>query len=153
MRTTVAPSHPVEFFTLTDTGPLVALADKEDNNFVRAQNQLKQLSRSPLLTLWPCMTEASHLLGREGGYPAQAVLLRFLQAGAVQIWNPEPAQAAPLQERVIEVMATYRDLPCDFTDAALVAAAEILNVSRIFTFDSHFYAYRIANGSAFEVVP
>lgn len=74
----------------------------------------------------------------------------LLADGTVSLWNPDQAQAA---QRIIQLMAAYRDIPCDFVDAALVAAAEILNIRRIFTFDSHFYAYRTAGGDALEALP
>ncbi len=50
-----------------------------------------------------------------------------------------------------DLMATYRDAPMDLADASVVAAAEALSVRRVFTFDSHFYAYRLANGDVLEV--
>ena len=138
---------------LTDTGPLVAITDRKDSNHARALAVLQSLPGQPLLTVWPCMTEAIYLLQREGGYPAQAKLLRFLEAGAVRIWNPDTEQAPRLEARIIELMATYQDIPCDFADAALVAVAELTDAPRIFTFDSHFYAYRTRSGAALEVVP
>lgn len=140
-------------WTLTDTGPLVALADRDDPNATRAQQQLQSLPQVPLLTLWPCMTETMHLLGKVGGYRAQSEMLNFLNAGAVQLWRPDETQAAQMERRVVELMAAYRDIPCDFADAALVAAAEILNVRRLFTFDSHFYAYQTDDDDALEVLP
>ena len=56
-------------------------------------------------------------------------------------------------ERMRVLMDTYRDAPMDLADASVVAAAETLNVRRVFTIDSHFYAYRTADGQALEVVP
>lgn len=47
----------------------------------------------------------------------------------------------------------YKDTPMDLADASLVAAAEQLNLKRIFTLDSDFYVYRINDRDAFEVVP
>ena len=41
----------------------------------------------------------------------------------------------------------------DLADASLVAAAEHLRMSRIFTIDSDFYVYRINDKDAFEVIP
>jgi predicted nucleic acid-binding protein len=41
----------------------------------------------------------------------------------------------------------------DLGDASLVAVAELLNVSRIFTFDADFYVYRISDKKSFDVVP
>ena len=51
------------------------------------------------------------------------------------------------------LMRQYRDSPMDLADASLVAAAEKLNLRRIFTLDDHFYAYRINGTHPFTVVP
>jgi len=50
-------------------------------------------------------------------------------------------------------MARYRALPMDLADASLVALAEERGLSRVFTLDRHFRAYRAARGKAFSVVP
>lgn len=41
----------------------------------------------------------------------------------------------------------------DFADASLGVAAEALNLTRILTFDRHFYAYQIHGSTPFEVLP
>lgn len=38
-------------------------------------------------------------------------------------------------------------------DASVVVATETLGLRQVFTLDRHFYAYRLADGMAFEVVP
>lgn len=138
---------------LVDAGPLIALIVRDDANHSRAVATLRTLEKAPLLTLWPCFTEAMYLLGREGGYPAQAQLLGLLKADAIRLWNPSMEQAPPLETRIAELMETYRDVPCDFADATIVAVAEIENIRRIFTFDNHFYVYRLAEGKTLEVIP
>ncbi len=40
----------------------------------------------------------------------------------------------------------------DLADASLIAAAEALSLKRIFTIDSDFYVYRLADGSSLEVI-
>ena len=50
-------------------------------------------------------------------------------------------------------MAKYRTTPMDLGDASLVATAEALNVTQIFTFDSDFYIYRIGDKKHFDVIP
>lgn len=50
------------------------------------------------------------------------------------------------------LMEKYKDTPMDLADASLVAAAESLGLTRIFTVDSDFYVYRLADGTALEVV-
>ncbi len=51
------------------------------------------------------------------------------------------------------LMEQYRDTPMDLADASLVATAEALNLTRIFTIDSDFYIYRLFGRDAFEGVP
>lgn len=51
------------------------------------------------------------------------------------------------------LMDKYRDLPMDLADASLIAAAEKLGTSCVFTIDSDFRVYRFADHSAVEVVP
>lgn len=51
------------------------------------------------------------------------------------------------------LMRKYGDSPMDLADASLVAAAERLDVRRVFTLDRHFHAYRMNRGHAFDVVP
>ena len=51
------------------------------------------------------------------------------------------------------LMEKYRDAPMDLADASLVVVAESRALKRIFTLDSHFRIYRLANGSMLEMVP
>lgn len=51
------------------------------------------------------------------------------------------------------LMAQYRNMPMDLADASLVAAAEALRLTTIFTLDSDFYVYRVNGKTPFEVVP
>ena len=57
-----------EDVTLTDTGPLVALVDKDDQHHAQATETLRRLPKVPLLTTWPCLTEAMYLLYQAIGY-------------------------------------------------------------------------------------
>ncbi len=56
---------------LTDTGPLVALLNRNDPNHVVCAEAAKALPPEPLITTWPCFTEAMYLLHRAGGYAGQ----------------------------------------------------------------------------------
>ena len=56
-------------------------------------------------------------------------------------------------ERAFAYMVRYNDQPCDYADSALLVAAEETGYRRIFTFDRHFYAYRLPNGEALAVLP
>jgi uncharacterized protein len=52
-----------------------------------------------------------------------------------------------------QLMDRYRDQPMDLADASIVAAAEHLGTRRLFTLDGDFRIHRLADGSAFEIVP
>ena len=67
----------------------------------------------------------------------------------VRIHAPTDAETA----RALELMEKYRDMPMDLADASLVALAEAQGYRRVFSLDSDFYVYRLADGSALEVVP
>lgn len=134
--------------TLTDTGPLVALNNKNDTAHQRCTLILPSL-RAPMLTTWPCFTEAMYLLHREIGYSAQEELWQWRLTGKLRIYELTTEQA----DRMQILMDKYRDAPMDLADASLVAVAETLSLRTVFTIDRHFYAYRTADRQAFQVVP
>lgn len=134
--------------TLTDTGPLVAIVDIGEQAHAQCSAALPRFSE-PLVSTWPCLTEAMYLLGKSGGYLFQQALWN-LYVSSLLIIHEQGVEEAK-QMRLL--MDKYRDAPMDLADASLVAAAQALGVQTIFTLDRHFYAYRLANGQAFHVVP
>jgi len=52
--------------------------------------------------------------------------------------------------RIAELNAQYSDMPADFTDLALVAISERLNISAIATLDKDFDVYRRYRKKPFE---
>ena len=134
--------------TLCDTSPLVALINRKDNNHARAVAALKTL-RGSLVTTWPCVAEAMHLLHNYGGWPSQDELWGYIEDGLIEIY--ENSQAT--RPKMRQLMEQYRTTPMDLGDASLVAAAEALNVSHIFTFDRDFYIYQIDGKKPFDVIP
>ena len=134
---------------LTDTGPLVALVNRNDPNHGLCLHAAQNLPRGPLLVTWPCFTEAMYLLHRAGGYPAQAALWLLQEAGRLTLHDAGESEL----KRMAELMAKYHDLPMDLADASVVAAAERLGTRRVFTLDRDFRVYRFADGAAVEVIP
>jgi hypothetical protein len=124
---------------LCDTGFLVALVDRDDPHHARCVAALQTLPAQPLLTTWPCLTEAMYLLWRAGGLAAQDELWEYLADGLVVLH----ITAATEWERIRTLIQQYHDAPMDLADASLVTAAERCQLRRIFTLDRHFYAYRI----------
>lgn len=133
---------------LTDAGPLVALIDDGEPDHARC-HAARMVFSLPMVTTRLAFTEAMYLLGRAGGWPAQAALWSMLERGMLQI--AELSEAAVLRMRAL--MEQYRDLPMDVADASLVALAEERGQTRIFTLDSDFQVYRLQRGRTFTIVP
>jgi len=135
--------------TLTDTGPLYALLDADQTaNHARCVAAVSALPL-PLITTLPCFTEAMYLVGRKLGYRGQEALWEMYAQGQLAIHECSAVE----RRRMRSLMAQYQDTPMDLADASLVAAAETLRTRRIFTLDSHFFAFRLASSDAFEVTP
>ena len=90
-----------------------------------------------------------YLVFQAGSYLAQAELWRWRTAGRLVLHDLTEDEIA----RMAALMDKYKDRPMDLADASLVAAAERLGMQRIFTLDSDFYIYRLADGSALECIP
>jgi len=133
---------------LTDTGPLIALLDDNDRHHGDCIAVMKLLPSSPLQTTWPCFTEAIYLLGSEGGYPFQERLWQMRRDGLLILLDVTVAET----DRMDVFMAKYQNVPMDVADASLVAVAENRGIRRLFTLDSDFYIYVLADGSVLEVV-
>ena len=135
--------------TLTDTGPLVALINAADQHHARCAAALAALPAGPLLTTWPCFTEAMHLLWRDGGYRYQTTLWDMYRGERLILHELTAAEIL----RMTQLMEQYRDTPMALADASLVATAETLSLRGVFTVDRQFYVYRLGDGAALEVVP
>lgn len=132
---------------LIDTGPLVALIDRRNKELHDKSVVFIQSLSQPLLTTWPCLTEALYLLGQLSGWAGQEGLRDYLRRGVISVHQPEQNE----WERVLELMEQYNDTPMDFADASLVSLAELRGVRRILTLDSDFYIYRINGTESFDV--
>ena len=84
-----------------------------------------------------------------GGLPMQKLLWRLVEKGILTFHDLTQTDILRMQV----LMDQYADTPMDMADASLVAAAEGLGLSRVFTLDSHFHAYRINGRKPFEVLP
>ena len=101
-----------------------------------------------MLTTWAVLTEAMYLLG-EISWRAQDALWRLVLRGDVELGHIDEAGLL----RMHSLMQQYRDTPMDIADASLIVLAEQRSMTRIFTLDSHFHAYRLHGRQRLEVVP
>lgn len=131
---------------LIDAGPLVALIDRNERSHRDCVAALR-LVQPPLLTTWPVVAEAMHLLAY-GGWHTQRLLWELVLSDDVELVDLD----GPDRVRARALMEKYRDLPMDLADATLVAVAERRRVRQVLTLDGDFHVYRPARG-AFEVLP
>jgi hypothetical protein len=132
---------------LVDAGPMVALLRRADQHHSRCVGALRRI-HEPLCTVWPAVTEAMFLLSDRPD--AQSALAVKLETGTIGLL---PLDRTDLP-RIRELMAKYRDLPMDLTDAALVRAAERDGLDTVFTTDRRdFSVYRLSGRRRFRIVP
>lgn len=131
---------------LVDAGAFIALLDRSDAGHASVVSALA-LVTAPLLTVWPAVTEAMHLLRRVAR--GQQALFQMIDDGAVVLADLD---ARDDLRRMHVLMQKYRDLPMDFTDAALVRVAEREGVNVILTLDAHFQVYRLPGRARFKLL-
>jgi len=125
---------------LVDTGPLVALFDPQDQWHQHCRATLKEI-REPLFTTACVLNEAFYLLGPSS--TGSARLRDFVQQGGLRVWFLDQDWLI----RTFELMEVYANLPMDLADASLIAAAESLDIRKVFTLDlREFETYRVRRG-------
>ncbi|MGQ0702971.1 MAG: type II toxin-antitoxin system VapC family toxin [Gemmatimonadales bacterium] len=118
---------------LVDAGFLVALLSHRDAHHEWAAEQLPLLPL-PWRTCDAVLSEAFHLLGKDGVGPLSALLRREGLGLGFDL-------GADL-ERVLRVMAKYADVRMSLADACLVRMTEILPEPLLATTDTDFRLYR-----------
>lgn len=133
---------------LLDAGPLIALFDPSE----AAHDHYRSLVFDPVLdlrlyTTWPCVVEASHLLGGRH----RMAMLDWVGQGAVQIY---PFDQADLQD-MLPWMLRYTEQhkrEMDLADASLYWLAQESGVRSVLTLDvADFSRYRLPDGQGFEI--
>ena len=122
-----------------DTGYFYALTDRRDAWHARALAATERLGAEPMITTWPVLTEACHLLTARLGAEFACDLMADVADGGIDVWTPPAADLA----RIPALMRKYAALPMDLADASLVLLAEHLGHGRILSTDERdFGAYR-----------
>lgn len=121
--------------TLIDAGPIIALFNKNDKYHKSVKKFLKTY-KGKLITSWPVVTEASHML--DFNVQVQIDLFKWIRLCGVVI---EEVKTNDI-DRIIALSEKYSDIPMDLVDASLVVLAEKLKIKEIITIDSDYYIYR-----------
>lgn len=134
---------------LLDAGPLVALFDESDPFHAHFRAMLADPAQPlNLHTTWPCVVEASHMLGDM----TRVEMLKWVALGGALV---SPFDAQELLE-MTEWMLRYTEQPrtrMDLADASLYWLAKESGVTTIMTMDVRdFSRYRLPDGRDFEIL-
>lgn len=132
---------------IVDSGALVALFDPGNQHRSAVKASLSKAPASvTMMTTWPCVTEATHIVGR---VELQIALLAFLRGGRCVVH----AFAAKDLDRFMTWMTKYQDRPMDFADASLLWLACETRVADVLTTDcADFETYRLPGGRRFRIL-
>lgn len=120
---------------IVDTGPFVAAANRDDRDH-DACRRIFSATRELLHVPAMVVAEATFMIERSGGSIAGAAFLRSLR-------SPRYVIEAPTSDdlrRAAELVERYADLRLAGTDASVIALAERLGDSTIFTLDRRHFA-------------
>lgn len=132
---------------LLDTGIVYAYYDRSDRWHERARHVV-QGERRGLILPSPVIPEIDHLLGRRLGARSRSTFYSGIVQGYYLVVDlPREGYA-----RVADLNRQFADLELGFVDAAIVAVAESIGLSRIATTDRRHFE-PVAAALALELLP
>lgn len=135
--------------TLINTSFLFAAAFARDVNHQIAQDALRKLKTERIVPA-PVEAELFYMVMTRVGYDRAVAAIRTLQSPAFTIVE----LVSQDRLRLIEIMQQYRDARFDFTDVAIMALAERLDITRTCTFDRRdFSIFRPRHCDYLELLP
>jgi hypothetical protein len=134
---------------ILDTSFLFALTDQGDRNHQLVLGVAQSVSE-PLVLPVVVLPEACYLIASRLGHQAMCRFVSSMTPDTVQV---ECLTTEDLV-RVHGILEQYADSQLDFTDAAIVAIAERLNITRVYTLDRRdFSIIRPMHCEYFELLP
>lgn len=127
---------------VVDSGPLIALFDRDDAYHALVVKYLADHRRLRLLSTWAVANETSALLASRIGKQAELDFLEWIEGGGVAIVSQDATAVA----RIRALIGKYRDLPFDFADASVAVLAEQSGIAQVLTLERDFEVYRDARG-------
>lgn len=120
---------------IADTGPLVALLDRQDQDHPWAVREGRLLP--------PKMLSCEAVLS-EVHFLTQAIpeANNRIEGWLTDGWLELPFSVREHHTKVHELMARYANVPMSFADACLVRMSELWPDAPVFTLDSDFRVYR-----------
>lgn len=134
---------------LLDTSAIAAALDPRDPWHAAVRDALAAERAVPRLPI-TVLPEVAWLVAARRGHEIAARVMGALAAGSWPLEAVGPEDVT----RAAEVMARYADSRLSFVDATVVALAERLSISRIYTLDRRdFGLVRPQHAAAFELLP
>jgi uncharacterized protein len=127
---------------VVDSGPLIALFDRDDAYHNQVLGFFKKHPSLKLLTTWAVINETSALLGSRVGKPAEIDFLVWIERGGMSLISQDASALAKIRL----LIEKYQDLPLDFADASVAALAEDSGLTQVLTVDRDFEVYRDSRG-------
>lgn len=132
-----------------DTGPLVAVLNKNDADHQRCLDLL-ETHPGPLLVPSPVLAEVCYFLETRVGPQIEAEFLESIAANEIELVELTRTDL----QRMAELVRKYADFPLGAVDAAVLAVAERLNVREVATLDlRHFSAVRTRHSTPLRLLP
>ena len=120
---------------IADTGPLVAMLDRDDQDHAWAVRQGRRLP--PKMLSCEAVLSEVHFLTQD--LPAAKDRIEsWLADGRLEL----PFTVRDHHALIHELMARYASVPMSFADACLVSMSELWPQAPVFTLDSDFRVYR-----------
>ena len=133
---------------VADTGPIVSFLYRDDPDHALVRACLRDHPVA-LVTTWPVIAEAWHLLLARVGIKPALALMRWVNANGLRVIAPHEDDAGAL----LELLERYADHPMDLADATLVLLAERSGITEILTLDRpKFDSYRTRDGRSLSNV-
>lgn len=135
---------------LVDAGPLISLFAIDDRSHTHYDQLVTEFSADGLrlITTWPCIVEASYLLGDLH----RMELLRWIEAGGVIVYPFGPENLGSM----VNYMETYTEpgkREMDLADASLYWLAIETGIHEIMTTDHRdFNRYQLPDGQQFVIL-
>ena len=134
---------------ILDTSFLFALTDKSDRNHQRVLKVAQNVNERLILPI-AVLPEICYLISSRLGHTAMRKFVTSMTPETVQIESVTTEDLIRIQQ----VLDRYADNQLDFTDAAIVAIAERLSITRIYTLDRRdFSVIRPKHCDYFELIP
>lgn len=134
---------------ILDTSFLFALTDRSDRNHQRVLAVTQNVNALLVLPV-VVLPEVCYLIASRLGHQAMRRFVSSVTPATIQVESVTPEDLG----RVHQILEQYADNQLDFTDAAIVAIAERLNITRVYTLDRRdFSVIRPRHCDYFELFP